>query len=180
MDQPRPGTGKTMKDEGCLKTDIALDASEAKGNGSHPVPPSDSGIQLLDHPDLKTVLLNMGEWSFTTFMWAVWIYLFLPLINILLWIFGGHLFYVSVVDEAHYRDAVTMFQNMGIFVLIVFLILRGWGYYNYHRFGKLSRRKAPLPASAEQMAGFFKLTTAEVLALQHQKEVVWEKTYENS
>lgn len=162
------------------KTRTAMDKPEAKENASHHLPSPASAIRIIDNPELKTVLRNMGEWSFTTFMWALWIYLFLPLINIILWIFGGHRFYLTVVEEARYRDVIAMFQNMGGFVLIVFLVLRGWGYYNYHRFGKRERRKASNPASAKQMGQFFHLTEDEVVALQHQKEVVWEKPYESS
>ena len=153
---------------------------EAKEHASQHLPSPASTIRIIDNPDLKTVLRNMGEWSFTTFMWILWVYLFFPLINILLWIFGGHRFYLTVVEEAHYRDVIAMFQNMGGFVLIVFLILRAWGYYNYHRFGKRERRKASLPTSAKQMGELFYLTEAEVVALQHQKEVVWERLYEKS
>lgn len=139
-----------------------------------------SEIVIIDRPDLKTVLRNMGEWSFTTFMWVLWVYLFLPVINILLWVFGGHRFYITVVQEAHYQDAIDMFQNTGWFVLIVFLILRGWGLYNYHRFGKRERRKQASSVSMDQMADFFQVTEATVARMRDQQEVVWEGRYEQS
>ncbi len=142
--------------------------------------PGSSGIVIIDRPDLKTVLRNMGEWSFTTFMWVLWVYLFLPIINILLWVFGGHRFYITVVQEAHYQDAIDMFQNTGWFVLIVFLILRGWGLYNYHRFGKRERRKQASPVSMDQMADFFQVTEATVARMRDQQEVVWDGRYEQS
>lgn len=141
-------------------------------------PPEDSGIGIIDHPQLKSVLRNMGEWSFTTFMWVLWGYLFLPLVNILLWIFGGHLFYFTVFEEAHYRDAVDMFQKTGWFVLAVFLALRGWGVYNYHRFGKRDRRRSMPPASIGQLADFFNLPEATVARMQNQKEVEWDGYYD--
>ena len=164
-----------MKPDNPLNMEMAQDKYPAEKPS--PISPP---ITVIDHPELKSVLRNMSEWSFTTVMWVLWVYLFLPLINLLLWIFGGHRIYITVVEEAHYRDAIQMFQNTGWCVLIIFLILRGWGYYNYHRFGKRERRKATPPVSTGQMADFFHVTEATVIRLRDQKEVVWEGRYESS
>lgn len=137
-------------------------------------------IEIIDLPQLKGMLRNVGEWSFTTVMWILWAYLFLPLINLIMWAVGGRHLYVTIIEEAHYHDIIGMIQKTGWFVLAIFLIMRGWGYYNYHRFGKRERRRSVPPASTQAMAVFFNLPQAAVERLQGQKEVIWMRRYEQS
>jgi biofilm PGA synthesis protein PgaD len=116
---------------------------------------------------------NIGEWSFTTLMWGLWIYLFLPLLNVVLWLLGFHLFYVKVIERGGYIQLLTLLGKMGWAVLLVFGTLRLWGYYNYIRFGKKNRRKSVSPTTADQLSGFFHLPRDQVLEMQSKKEVVW-------
>ena len=58
-------------------------------------------------------------------------------------------------------------------ILVVFLILRLWGYYNYARFGKLNRRKSPAPATADDLSRFCNIPVERILMFQSQKEVFW-------
>jgi biofilm PGA synthesis protein PgaD len=141
---------------------------------------ANAGIEIIDYPGLKGALLNMGEWSFTACMWILWGYLFLPLLNILLWLIGIRHFYATIIVEAHYHDVMAMARKTGWLVIVVFLLLRGWGIYNYYRFGKHERRISVSPASTRQLAEFFCVTEDAVIRLRDQKEVVWEGCYERS
>ena len=136
-------------------------------------------IKIIDHPQLKSFLRNISEWSFTTFMWGIWIYLFIPLVNIVVWVVGGSHIFTTLTEETGYRYALEMFRNTGIYIIAVFLILRGWGLYNFHRFGKKDRRKARPPVTIEEMAGFFDIDVEELKGFQSQKEIIWEKRYES-
>ena len=130
-------------------------------------------IKIIDNPKLKSFIRNIGEWSFTTLMWGLWIYLFLPLLNVILWLLGFHLFYVKVIERGGYIHLLNLLGKMGWAVLLVFGILRLWGYYNYVRFGRKNRRKSVSPTTAVQLSGFFHLPPDQVLELQSKKEVVW-------
>jgi biofilm PGA synthesis protein PgaD len=132
-----------------------------------------SQIKIIDNPKLKSFMRNIGEWSFTTLMWGLWIYLFLPLLNVVLWLLGFHLFYVKVIERGGYIQLLTLLGKMGWAVLLVFGTLRLWGYYNYIRFGKKNRRKSVSPTTADQLSGFFHLPRDQVLEMQSKKEVVW-------
>ena len=130
-------------------------------------------IKIIDNPKLKSFLRNIGEWSFTTLMWGLWIYLFLPLLNVILWLLGFHLFYVKVIERGGYIHLLNLLGKVGWAVLLIFGILRLWGYYNYVRFGRKNRRKIVSPTTADQLSGFFHLPPDQVLELQSKKEVVW-------
>ena len=130
-------------------------------------------IKIIDNPKVKSFIRNIGEWSFTTLMWGLWIYLFLPLLNVILWLLGFHLFYVKVIERGGYIHLLNLLGKVGWAVLLIFGILRLWGYYNYVRFGRKNRRKIVAPTTADQLSGFFHLPPDQVLELQSKKEVVW-------
>lgn len=136
-------------------------------------------IEIIDHRQLKSFKRNIGEWSFTTLMWAVWIYLFIPLVNIFLWVIGGSHIYTTLIEQATYRQALEMMRNTGIYVIVVFIVLRGWGFYNLHRFGKKDRRKARPPVTIEEMSEFFEMDIDELRRFQDQKEIIWDRRYES-
>lgn len=130
-----------------------------------------SDIEIVDRPELKTPALKLGEFGFTTMIWTVWIYLFLPIVNILLVIVAGYYFYSEVIDEANYQRFLDLCVNIGWCVISLMVVFIGWGRYNYHRFGKRCRRKDQGNTDVTEMANFFKRDVYEILELQKQKEI---------
>ena len=132
-----------------------------------------SEIEIIDKPNLKNLLRNITELSFTSIMWAVWLYLFLPLLNILIWFLGIRYFYVEVIKLAGYRELLNLLFKAGWVILAVFLILRLWGYYNYRRFGRRERRKSLPPDGREKMVAYFQVPLEKIEDIQSSKELVW-------
>lgn len=130
-------------------------------------------IEIVDTPKLKSFIRDTTEWSFTTLVWAFWLYLLLPFLNIVLWFLGFRYFYMAMFETAGYQQLINLLGKMGCAVLIVFLILRSWGYYNYMRFGKKDRRKSTPSTTAEQLSQFFHVPPEQIPELQSKKEVVW-------
>jgi poly-beta-1,6-N-acetyl-D-glucosamine biosynthesis protein PgaD len=129
-------------------------------------------IKIIDNPSLKGFFRNMGEWSFTVLMWGVWVYFFLPIINIILWLFGIRHFYIELVEKGGYYEFLNLIERIGWLILIVFAILRLWGWYNYKKFGQLNRRKFPLATTTEKLSEYFKIPIKTIQELQGQKEVI--------
>ena len=71
-------------------------------------------------------------------------------------------------------------NKMGWIILIVFLVLRLWGYYNYVVFGKKNRRKRTSPVTVKQIAKHFRLSEDEINNLQNQKEIHWNYTFDHN
>lgn len=131
-------------------------------------------IEIRDNPKLRGFFRNITELTFTGLVWGIWVYLLLPLVNIIMWILGLRFIEVSVVEKLGYSDMLVLMSKMGWIVLTVFLILRLWGIYNYKRFGKRSRRRSSPPATIEQLAVHFQIPVEQVEYLRSQKEIVWE------
>ena len=132
-------------------------------------------IEVRDNPGLRSFLRNVTETTFTGFVWAIWIYLLLPVINITIWIFGFGFMNLSVIEQVSYEELLDLLIKMGWAVLIVFLVFHLWGYYNYIRFGKKSRRKSSATVTIEQLAAHYRIPADEIRKLQEQKEIVWPK-----
>ncbi|MEW6601588.1 MAG: poly-beta-1,6-N-acetyl-D-glucosamine biosynthesis protein PgaD [Nitrospirota bacterium] len=135
-------------------------------------------IKIRDNPKLRSHLRNITELTFTGFVWGIWVYLLLPIVNIIMWIVGLRLIDQSVIEQLGYQEMLGLIGKMGWIVLIVFLILRLWGFYNYKRFGKRSRRKSSSPVTIGQLAAHFKFSPEQVELMRSQKEIVWERTGE--
>ena len=131
-------------------------------------------MEIIDNPDIKSFFRKITEMSFTTIIWGIWIYMFLPFLNLILWILGIQIFYVEVFKEAGYLEFIDMISKMGWIIVIVFLILRIWGFYNYRRFGRKDRRKGPLlDTTYESLSEYFQVSKELIPDLQNSKEVVW-------
>jgi poly-beta-1,6-N-acetyl-D-glucosamine biosynthesis protein PgaD len=57
-------------------------------------------IEIKDLPGIKSFLRNTAELSFTGFVWGIWIYMFLPILNIIMWFLGFSFFYIEVIEKS--------------------------------------------------------------------------------
>jgi poly-beta-1,6-N-acetyl-D-glucosamine biosynthesis protein PgaD len=130
-------------------------------------------IEIRDNPKLRSFFRNITEMTFTSFVWGIWLYLLLPVVNIIMWILGFKFIMISVIDQVGYIEFIDLMSRMGWIVLTVFLVLRLWGYYNYVRFGKRNRRKESPPVTIEQLAEYYRIPVHKIKTMQSQKEVVW-------
>ena len=137
-----------------------------------------SKIRIEDNSELRSLARRIVEWGFTTFMWALWLYLFLPLVTVVLWVAGAHYVYLAFFERSALDQLVEMITKIGWAVMVIFLVMRGWGYYNYYVFGRKNRRKMHNVAGTADLGKHIGLTGQEVWGLQNQKEIVWEPLYD--
>ncbi len=130
-------------------------------------------ICIIDKPDLKSKGRKLSEMSITTFIWLLWLWLFLPVVNTLLWMVGAQTFYHTLIVDTGYIDFFTLARRMGLTVIMVFIIMRAWGYYNYWRFGRRNKRKNLPDATPAKISEIFRLSPDEVVTLQASKEVTF-------
>lgn len=128
-------------------------------------------IEIRDNPGLKSFIRNITELGFTGLMWGLWVYLFLPVLNIVLWMLGVKYFHQAVIAQFGYKELLALLDKMGWTVLAVFLILRLWGYYNYLRFGRRNRRIHVPQFTDDQMAEHFRIPLEDVRSMQAKKEI---------
>jgi len=130
-------------------------------------------IEIRDNPKLRSFLRNIAESGFTGVMWGIWIYLLLPVINIILWLGGIRYFHITVIEQIGYQEFLDLVSKMGWIVLTIFLVMRLWGYYNYRNFGKKSRRRGNVPVTIEQLAAHYHISVDLVKIYQSKKEIDW-------
>ena len=112
---------------------------------------AEDDIEILDYPGLMGFLRNITEWSFTLIFWAFWLYLFLPLINLLLlW-----MLFSTLIDHSGYLALLEILKKWGIAILITIVIFTGWAYYNYWMFGRRNRRKLSMACLDDEIASYF-------------------------
>jgi len=130
-------------------------------------------IRIIDAPKAKSLPRKIADYGFTTLMWALWLYLLMPLVNLLLWALGIHYFYTQVISTTTSDDILGLMHAAGWSILGVFVTLRIWGMYNYWAFGKHDRRKTKDMSTIYGLARFHKIPPSRILAMQQRKEVVW-------
>lgn len=133
-------------------------------------------IEIRDNPKLRSFLRNIVETGFTGIMWGTWIYLLLPVINIVLWLAGARYFKITVIEQLGYRELLNLVSRMGWIVLTIFIVMRLWGYYNYRKFGKRSRRTGNVTVTIEQLAEHYRISAGMVRDYQSKKEIDWHIT----
>ena len=132
-----------------------------------------SDIQIIDKPEAKSVTRKVSELTLTTAIWGLWLYLLLPVLNILLWIIGLSTMTTEILEKGGYLIFFELVQQMGLVILVTFTIMRLWGIYNYYRFGRRERRNHKTQDSIEKLSHFFQLTPAALVHLETRNEIIW-------
>lgn len=136
-------------------------------------------IKIEDNPKLRSFLRNTVEWSFSSLMWALWIYLLSPLISLILWTIGLHVMFSNMFDRNVLLQLIDLIKNMGLTGVTILTIMITWGRYNFYMFGQKNRRNAPChTVDPVDLGQHFDLSSTEVLNLQKQKVIVWTTYYD--
>lgn len=130
-------------------------------------------IQIEDDTKLISPVRSAVEKFFTALMWIIWGYLFLPMATLIVWFVIGRYMHRHLIESAGLSQLADMILRMGWLVLIIFIVLRGWGYYNYYVFGRKNRRKTVHKVTAGEIGDHFGLNEETVHNLQEQKEIYW-------
>ena len=100
---------------------------------------------IIDRPHWQTRGQKVMFGSLTLVFWALWIYLWMPILGFIGWLLGVRLAYDQMVVKGGY---VGLMHLMGIYALIILALgatLLLWAYYNYFRFrGQERRRPRPV------------------------------------
>ena len=91
---------------------------------------------IISHPERQVWTQQLTSITLTLGAWAMWGYLWLPALAVILWIFGIHL-------DSIYKVRVPDLSTLLLMILIVLAcdaIVRNWAGYNRRRFAGKSRR----------------------------------------
>ncbi len=114
---------------------------------------------IVDRPEVKSKLRLFSEWSLTTVLWSVYVYLFMPIVTFILWAFGVKLLYQELIEQAGFYEFLKVIQGGGLAVLIIMVIFFIWSYYNYliFRIRGERRNKQVLVAQDDELAKVYNI-----------------------
>lgn len=109
---------------------------------------------IIDRPSMQTARQRLFFGSMTVVFWALWIYLWLPILALIGWALGFKIAYYEMVVKNGY---VGLLHLLGFYVTVIACLgasLLIWAYYNLARFRGVERRKSvpnsPSPSIAER------------------------------
>ncbi len=118
---------------------------------------------IIHHPEKQTVNQRWTLRLVTTVFWMFWVYLWLPLISLLAWIFGIHIFEYEMLERGGYQSLLDL---LGIYFAVIFLMgggLVAWAGYNILRFrGESERRKPGAAVTMEAQAQHFNVDAGQL------------------
>lgn len=114
--------------------------SRRNGGSTQGTPPGEGSPLIFDRPDLQERRQRWLHWALTLVAWAVWVYLWLPLVTFVAWYLGFRTFIREIVIPDPATMVSTGLVYLGI-VAALALLLIGWSRYNLRRFGGEDRRR---------------------------------------
>ncbi len=112
--------------------------------------------QIFIHaPGLRLPHRRAGDQLLTFIMWAIYAYLWLPLISLIAWFLGIDLFYQEMVVNGGFDAFVDLSAWYLLIIGLILLTVGAWSLSNYLRFHDKERRRPQPPASDEEVQSWF-------------------------
>ncbi|HEY5647071.1 MAG TPA: poly-beta-1,6-N-acetyl-D-glucosamine biosynthesis protein PgaD [Pseudomonadales bacterium] len=121
---------------------------------------------IIERPDLQTAVQRYGYVSLTLFCWFLWLYLFVPLVSLGAWAFGGALVYERLLSNLDNPLLLARLGHYLTFIAAFSAAYLGWAVYNYLRWRGVERRKATQPVSVSDLSHRFHLSERRIRQLQ--------------
>jgi biofilm PGA synthesis protein PgaD len=96
---------------------------------------------IINEPGLLTLRHRFTNSFLTLAFWVFWIYLWLPVISLVAWWAGFHLFYEEMIVQKGYQAFFDLAAWYGMVVLSIAIVFLSWAWYNRLRFRGKERRK---------------------------------------
>jgi biofilm PGA synthesis protein PgaD len=127
---------------------------------------------ILNMPHMVSVPSKIGSSLFTVVFWALFIYLWLPLITLAAWALGIYHTY----SEVQYAQEMLNLRHLFFIYSMVVLLLCGalllWALKEYLRFRDSTRRRISVPVTTAELAEYADLNAEHILAWQDVRRMV--------
>lgn len=127
---------------------------------SRPLPWSGTEV-IIDRPELQARHRRVLYSTATMGAWALWMYLWLPLVTLVAWWLGATRFFGEIVVPET-RTMLSAGVTYFLIVLGVAVVLVGWSRYNLRRYGPRGRRQAPPVTPDAAIAAYFRVSDEDL------------------
>jgi biofilm PGA synthesis protein PgaD len=129
------------------------------------IPENGRRMQLIINRSTSVPISRRLGWGVVTlFFWTMWVYLWMPLVTLIAWGFG----FYGVYSKFKWEAEVMEFTRLVIIYFVIASALGGtlllWAFSEYMRFRDKNRRTMPRLAAPEELAGYAKLQTEQLVA----------------
>ena len=111
---------------------------------------------IIDRPDLQDWQQKAVYGALTAVFWAIWVFLWLPLITLAGWLFFGYRFQIEMFQFNGYERFVNVLVVYAIVIGVMTGGLMLWALYNNIRFRGVDRRKLTAAPSNTEMGTWAK------------------------
>jgi biofilm PGA synthesis protein PgaD len=101
----------------------------------------------------------------TAVLWAVYLYLWVPLVSLLAWALGFEFAYDVMVRAGGARDLLPILLEYTVIVAIIFSAFTLWSLSNRLRFKHLNRRSRRDPVPDEALAEYFRIPMSQIATM---------------
>lgn len=127
---------------------------------------------ILNMPDLVARHTKIGSSIFTILFWAIFVYLWMPVITVIAWMAGLYHSY----GEMTYMNEIDDLKHLALVYAMIVVALGGslllWALHEYLRFRKVNRRREPIAVNNHEMAAFINIHEDEITAGQNARRLV--------
>lgn len=127
---------------------------------------------ILNMPDLVARHTKIGSSVFTLLFWAVFVYLWMPVITVIAWMTG---LYHSYGELTYARDVKDLAHLAVVYAAIVVALggsLLMWALQEYLRFRNVNRRREPVAVSHQELAMHAGIDESDITAGQDARRMV--------
>lgn len=112
---------------------------------------------FINAPGLRGPHRRAGDQLLTLIMWAIYAYLWLPLISLIAWFIGIDLFYQEMVVNGGFDAFLELSAWYLVVIVLILIVVGGWSASNYFRFHDKNRRQPQAEASDPEIAAWFSI-----------------------
>ncbi|MEN3364827.1 MAG: biofilm synthesis protein PgaD [Burkholderiales bacterium] len=117
---------------------------------------------IIDQPGFVPLSRRVGWGCVTVLCWAVWIYLWLPVVTLVAWGMG----FYQAYTELGWKAEVIELRRLLVLYLCVAAIFGGclllWALLEYTRFRRQHRRARPVQAEVPELAAYTGLRSEDI------------------
>lgn len=116
----------------------------------------------INAPELLSARRRTRDTIFTAIMWAVYLYLWVPLASLFAWLLGVEFAYDVMIRAGGAQDLGAVLIVYAVIVAVILATVAIWSLGNRLRYGNLQRRHAHDAVTVKEMAAHFEIEPATV------------------
>ncbi|MGD8324143.1 MAG: poly-beta-1,6-N-acetyl-D-glucosamine biosynthesis protein PgaD [Gammaproteobacteria bacterium] len=122
-------------------------------------------------PEEMTPRERARDTLITAILWAVYLYLWVPLVSLLAWAMGFEFAYDVMVRAGGARDLLPILLEYLVVVSIIFSAFTIWSVSNRLRYRDLKRRARRAPVRDEALSEYFQIPVSQIAAMRSRQVI---------